>query len=126
MNPGFNNAILVVEDEVLVRLDLIDVLESSGYLVRQARDADEAIDVLDTDQSIRAIFIDIIMPGTMDGIELAHVVHQRWPSVAIVISSGNINSDTRARPPGVFLLHKPYALRELRLVLSELSKVASE
>lgn len=120
MQLDLSGPLLVVEDEVLVRLDLVEALEVAGFSVKEARNADEAIDILAGDQSVCAVFTDIKMPGSMDGIDLAHVVHERWPSILIVVSSANINSDNRAKPPGTLLMHKPYDIRDLKAILDKL------
>ena len=71
--------ILVVEDEFLIRWDLVLGVEDAGYRAKEASSAGEAIGVLENDPSIRVIITDIGMPGTMDGVALAHYVHERWP-----------------------------------------------
>src|SRR5438045_5175884 len=81
--------ILVVEDDAIINALTSDDFESAGYDVVSACDADEAIAVLESRNDIQVILTDITMPGSMDGLKLAAVVHNRWPPVHIVITSGN-------------------------------------
>src|SRR5688572_5317424 len=81
-------AVLVVEDEPLVRLDLETRLADTGYLVFEASSAAEAIAILERHPQIRVVFTDIQMPGDMDGLALARYVRDRWPPTIIVVSSG--------------------------------------
>lgn len=117
---SYNVTVLVVEDEVLVRLDLTEALEAAGYLVRHARSAEEALDMLETDQTIGVAFLDIVLPG-MDGITLARTMDVKWPNVIIVYSSGNIDFAKPIEPKSALLLPKPYEIGALRQVLSELN-----
>ena len=112
-----NMTVLVVEDEVLIRLDLTEAIEMSGYFVRHARSAEEALEMLETDETIGVVFLDIVLPR-MDGIELAHIVREKWPNTMIIYSSGNIDVAKPSGPEGAFFLHKPYSLSALKHVLS--------
>ncbi|MDO9415517.1 response regulator [Pararhizobium sp.] len=82
-------SVLVVEDEMLIRMDIASYLEEEGFTVYEAADADEAIAVLDGNADISVMFTDIDMPGTMDGLKLAAAVRDRWPPVKIIVTSGH-------------------------------------
>jgi len=116
------SAVLVVEDEALVRMDLVANLEDSGYQTFEASSAAEAIEVLERHPAIRVVFTDIQMPGTMDGLELARCVRKRWPPTIIVISSGKIQPDEDEMPDGVSFLPKPYDERKLSRILAEVTQ----
>jgi two-component system, response regulator PdtaR len=73
-------------------------VEDAGYRAKEASSAGEAIGVLENDPSIRVIITDIGMPETMDGVALAHYVHERWPPTVIVISSAYLPNGSPARP----------------------------
>jgi two-component system, response regulator PdtaR len=79
-------AVLVVEDEHLIRMDTASFLEAAGFAVYEADNAADAIRILELDDEIRLIFTDINMPGSMDGLGLAHYVSGRWPPVKIIIT----------------------------------------
>ena len=116
------SAVLVVEDEALVRMDLVANLEDSGYRTFEASSATEAIDVLERHPAIRVVFTDIQMPGTMDGLALARCVRERWPPTIIVISSGKIQPKEDEIPDGVSFLAKPYEERKLSRILAEVAQ----
>ena len=58
----------------------VEVVEEAGFAALQATDADSAVSLLESRSDICLVFTDINMPGTMDGLKLAHAVHDRWPS----------------------------------------------
>jgi two-component system, response regulator PdtaR len=97
--------ILVVEDNALVRLVAVEFLEDSGFKVVEADSADGAIDLLTCNGPIDAVFSDVQMPGTMDGVELAHWISREMPDVKVLLTSGN--APTQAGMP---ILPKPYDL----------------
>ena len=101
--------VLVIEDEPLIRMTVADDLQVAGFLVLEADNADEALQLLETHSCIRAIFTDIDMPGDIDGLKLAWIVRDRWPPIEIVITSGNRNVDISEMPDGALFFPKPYA-----------------
>jgi CheY-like chemotaxis protein len=82
--------VLVVEDELLLRMRAVDMVEDAGFTSVEAVDADEAVAILESRSDISLLFTDIQMPGSMDGLKLAHAVHQRWPSIKIILVSGQL------------------------------------
>jgi CheY-like chemotaxis protein len=101
-------AILVVEDEPLLLMDAMDMIESAGFTVYGAENADEAILLLEEHDDIRVLFTDVDMPGTMDGLKLAHAVRERWPPVSIMISSGHAHITKESMPENGLFFAKPY------------------
>jgi CheY-like chemotaxis protein len=85
---GRNVAVLVVEDEYFIRVDTSSSLEAAGFIVYEAENAADPIRSLELHDEIRLIFTDINMPGSMDGLMLAHHVRGRWPPVKIIVTSG--------------------------------------
>ena len=115
-------AILIVEDEGLIRLSAAKMIADAGFEVIEAADADEAIRILESRTDIRVVFTDIQMPGSMDGLKLAHAVRNRWPPIKIIVTSGFNFPTEHDLPEGSRFLAKPYdpntitgALRELAL-----------
>jgi|HubBroStandDraft_6_1064221.scaffolds.fasta_scaffold115114_4 CheY-like chemotaxis protein len=115
-------AVLIVEDEPLVRLGAVRIIEDAGFEVIEVANADEAIRVLESRSDIRVIFTDIQMPGSMDGLKLAHAVRHRWPPIKIVVTSGRELATGQDLPEGGRFFRKPYdpiavceTLRELVL-----------
>jgi len=81
--------VLVVEDDVLVRLVIADYLRECGYRVYEAVNADEAVAVLQSPEvSVDVVFSDVRMPGDMDGFGLAHWIRAHKPGVQVVLTSG--------------------------------------
>jgi CheY-like chemotaxis protein len=101
-------AVLVVEDEVLIRMSIADSLEEAGFTVYEAANADQAIKLLEVHQDIRVLFTDIDMPGSMDGLRLAEAVRNRWPPVKIIITSGHVKIRQEELPVDGHFFAKPY------------------
>ena len=101
-------AVLIVEDEALVRMDVASLLAEAGFVVYEAGDADEAIGLLEEHRDIRLIITDVHMPGSMDGLKLAHYVRGRWPPIKIIVASGQVMIRDEDMPPGGVFLAKPY------------------
>jgi CheY-like chemotaxis protein len=112
--------VLIVEDEFLVRMDTGAALETAGFNVIEAGDADEAIAILSARNDIRLIFTDVQMPGSMDGLKLAHFVRDRWPPVKVVATSGHARVTDSDLPEGVRFVPKPYSAAEITATLREL------
>lgn len=101
--------ILVVEDSAIIRMGAIDLVRSAGYEALEASDADEAIGILESRTDIDLVFTDVQMPGTMDGIKLAHCIRDRWPRVKLIIASGKAILAGSILPEGSRFFSKPYS-----------------
>jgi CheY-like chemotaxis protein len=104
---NIRNVVLVVEDEPFVRLLGVDLLEEAGFAVLEACNADEALSLLEAHPEVRAVFSDVEMPGSLDGLGLARRICQRWPQVGIVLTSGHRVRAEVSHWEGRFL-PKPY------------------
>jgi two-component system, response regulator PdtaR len=102
--------VLIVEDEFLLRMDAAEFMKESGFTVYEASNADEAIALLESHPDIRAVFTDIQMPGSMDGLKLAHYVRRRWPPVKLIITSGHARPLAEDMPAGSGYVGKPYQI----------------
>ena len=107
--------VLVVEDDDQVRDYAVEVLKEAGYAVLTARDAEEALDLLDHDGAIEVLFTDIVMPGGVDGFELARRAREIHPRLAVVYTTGFSEVVDRMAPARAVdrLLRKPYTPEEL-------------
>jgi two-component system, response regulator PdtaR len=105
--------ILVVEDQEILRLYAADLLEEHGFRVVEAQNAAAALKVLETRNDVRLLFTDIQMPGALDGMDLAREVHQRWPRVLLVITSGQKKPTEAEIPDHGRFVAKPYRAAEL-------------
>ena len=99
--------ILIVEDELFIRLVLADDLDEAGFHVLQAGHAEEALQVLQRSTPVDLMITDIRMPGALDGLELAAHVRMAWPELRILLLSGN-QSDLPSRVPADAFIAKPY------------------
>lgn len=103
------DTILVVEDNTLVRMDCADVLKEAGFRVLEAEDADAAMLILERAREVRLLFSDIDMPGSMDGLALASLVHTRWPRIRLLMMSGHHRMRDADLPYHGQFLPKPYS-----------------
>ena len=117
---GQKQVVLVVEDEILIRMNAMAIVEEAGFEAVAASDADEAIHILQSRDDIRAVFTDVHMPGSMDGIRLASIVRKRWPPIALIITSGQTNVPDSELPSGGRFLRKPYAPMQIEAALRQL------
>ena len=106
-------AVLIVEDEPLIRMGTVYKIEDAGFEVYEAASADAAIALLELHKEIRLIFTDVDMPGSMDGLKLAHYVRGRWPPVKIIVTSGHVKVTEESLPAGALFLPKPYDPAEI-------------
>ena len=113
--------VLVVEDDPLLRMLAVEVVEEAGFIAIEARDADEAVILLESHTDIALLFTDINMPGSMDGLKLAHAVRDRWPPIKILVVSGKQQLQYSDLPPNSCFVGKPYQasalVEELRFLV---------
>lgn len=105
--------VLVVEDEMFIRMVAVDALEETGFSIVEAGDAHEALEVLERTPGIALIFTDINMPGSLDGMDLAAEVVRRWPHIEIIVTSGGVSLNSADIPDAGTFLPKPYATQNL-------------
>jgi CheY-like chemotaxis protein len=105
--------VLVVEDEMLLRMRAVDMVEDAGFTSVEAVDAAEAIAILESRSDIALLFTDIQMPGTMDGLGLAHSVHERWPPIRIILVSGRLTLANIDIPPESRFFGKPLEAKDV-------------
>ncbi len=100
--------VLIVEDEALVRLVAAALLQDAGFETLEADTADDALHLLEAHAEVRVLFSDIQIPGDMDGLDLAREVHDRWPTIGLVLTSGGVCLPHGAIPDDGRFLAKPY------------------
>lgn len=110
---GSRPVVLIVEDEILLRLNAREVIEDDGFDVVEAKNADDAISILEHRNDIVLIFTDVNMPGSMDGFKLAHFVKNRWPPIKIIATSGHARITAHDLPEGSHFIPKPYKVTEI-------------
>ena len=114
------SVVLIVEDEALIRMDTVRMVEDAGFAVLEACNADEAITILEGRSDIRAVFTDINMSGSMNGLKLAHVIRDRWPPLHLMVTSGLMIPDKDHLPKNVPFIRKPYRAEQVTAALREL------
>lgn len=116
-------AILIVEDEALLRMHAADIVEEAGFIPIEASNADEAVAILESRSDIALLFTDVNMPGSMDGLKLAHAVRNRWPPIKIVIVSGHLQVSENELPADSRFFGKPFEtdkmIAELRALIAD-------
>jgi CheY-like chemotaxis protein len=100
-------AVLLVEDEPLVRTVQVDILRDAGFWVVEAQDADEAFDILRQRQDLSVVVTDVDMPGSINGFEFARLVAQGWPEVGVLVISGKTAPEPGDIPPSARFVTKP-------------------
>jgi len=119
--PSFEPiAVLVVEDDAMIRMIAAEFLEDEGFVVVEAGDAEEAIRKLEGDPTIAAVFTDINMPGAMDGLDLAHFVRDRRPSIKVLLTSGRSQLPTAELPSQSRFVLKPYRPSQIAKTLRDM------
>lgn len=120
--PIGSKTILIVEDEALVRFDLVDFFTHAKWRVFEAENADEAIAILDRQKEIRVVLTDVQMPGSMDGVKLAHYVRERFPPTVLFVVSGNAPIPVNELPAQATFLPKPFDPHRLLRQLESMSQ----
>jgi two-component system, response regulator PdtaR len=101
-----NKTVLVVEDDATMRKELAEQLQDAGYLVVEASDGIEAVELLTLSPDVKIVISDVRMPGPIDGVELCRRIRSGYPGIKVVLSSGEANAADSAAHDGFFL--KPY------------------
>jgi DNA-binding response OmpR family regulator len=104
--PIENRTILIVEDEALVRFNLIDFFEDAGFYVFDAESADVAISILEGNNAITVVLTE--MPGSMDGLRLAHFIRDRFPPTVLIVTSGAAALEASHLPARGIFVPKPF------------------
>jgi two-component system, response regulator PdtaR len=108
-----NPIVLIVEDEPIVRFYESELAEGAGFLTLMASNADEALRELEGPVDVKILLTDVAMPGTMDGIDLANRVRERWPEIRIVIASGHVDSQDGDGQGQIVYVRKPFTPNQL-------------
>src|ERR1700738_2152919 len=112
-------AILVVEDEVLIRLSLAETLRDAGYSVVEAASADEALTVLTSSTPVDVVLTDVNMPGSLDGIALGRYVRTTRPELKVIVVSGRVVPAAVTEVADAFVA-KPYDVAKIIATIVDL------
>jgi CheY-like chemotaxis protein len=114
--------VLLVEDEVLIRLMIADELRGQGLQVLEASNADEALAILESFLSVHLLFTDVCMPGRMDGLALAKLAQARFPRLKLIIASSR-EPEEPSRASADAFISKPYDLNQ---VVEQVEKILAQ
>lgn len=106
--PAGKGIVLVVEDEPILRMNMVETIEDAGFEAIEAGNADDAVAILESRKDIRIVFTDINMPGSMDGLKLAEAVRHRWPPIELILTSGKRDLTENEIPSRGRFFPKPY------------------
>ena len=98
----------------------IDIVEDAGFTAIETTNADQAISVLEARSDISLLFSDIQMPGSIDGLKLAHAVHERWPNIKIILVSGQVNPTEDEKPANSRFFGKPIDSQQMIAELQDM------
>lgn len=119
-HPTAKPTVLIVEDEMLLRMRAVNIVEDAGFTPLQAANADDALALLESRSDIELLLTDIQMPGSMDGLKLAFAVHERWPSIKIILVSGKVTLTEAQRPTNSRFFGKPLEVQQMIAELQEM------
>ncbi|HEY9058157.1 MAG TPA: response regulator [Aurantimonas sp.] len=122
VSQGIKYAAVVVEDNPLLLMDAMDLAEGAGFLVYGARDAGQAMRLMNAHPEIRLLFTDVDMPGSMNGLQLARAVSDGWPPVAIIVASGYRRVQEDELPENGQFFAKPYATGSMSKALETVAR----
>src|ERR1700719_4385987 len=112
-HPVVPAVVLVVEDEMLLRMRAVDMVDDAECTPLEVVDAVEAVAILESRSDIALLFTDIQIPGCMDGLKLAHAVHARWPPIKIILVSGQLTPASTDIPSDSRFFGKPLQAKEM-------------
>lgn len=116
---GVAPLVMVVDDEVLIRLLAVDILHDAGFRVVEACNADEAVTLLATDLECDLVFTDVNMPGSMDGLGLVAFVKGAFPSIPVVLTSGGVPAHLLSEAEPAAIVPKPYSVEDLTQAIGQ-------
>ncbi|WP_426201183.1 response regulator [Pseudomonas sp. TWP3-1] len=111
--------VLVVEDDETLRSLIVEAVSLLGFRVLDCASADDALTTLVDCSSVALVITDVCMPGSMDGIGLAKMIWIRWPSLPVIITSGNRTMPEDLLPDHAMFLRKPWTLDVLHSAITE-------
>lgn len=112
--------VLIVEDEPFVRELAVAAVEDAGFEVVEADNAQAALEILKSRSDVGVLFTDVNMPGVLDGMDLARLVHEQWPAIRLVVTSGRALLEPV--PDDGRFVAKPYSLRHLTDTLTRVTR----
>jgi two-component sensor histidine kinase len=105
---------------MVLRMRAVDIVEDAGFTAVEAINAEEALSILESRSDISLLFSDVQMPGSMDGLKLAHAVHNRWPAIKIILVSGQVRLSDADTPADSRFFGKPLEAKQMIAELQQM------
>lgn len=119
-----NPTLLVVDDDILIRMPIANYLRDMSYRVIEASNAAEAMSVLESGEPVEVVFSDVFMPGDMNGIALARWIRRKYPDVRVILTSGAaVADDILPGDTDTPLLAKPYTFSDVAEKIRRLTTI---
>ena len=119
-----HSAVLIVDDEPLIRETVSELLSSAGLSTLEATNGVEALELLNKNgHAVSVLLTDIRMPGGMSGIDLARITQRTWPWIKVIVMSGYYSSGPDGLPGNARFIPKPWQPQE---VINNVLHAASE
>lgn len=115
---GGHETVLAVEDDTALRRVTVRGLGHLGYHALEADNAAAALKLL-AEKKVDLLFTDVVMPGDVNGLELARIALARWPALKVVLTSGFVGDGLAGEAGDLRLLAKPYGMADLARILRE-------
>jgi DNA-binding NtrC family response regulator len=113
--------VLVVEDELLIRMFVSDALRDEGYSVIEAINAEEALDIVMAGKAVDIVFSDVRMPEKLYGLGLLNALKDIYPMVPVILASGHLGYKDALAEGATHIISKPYQIETvLRLIANGL------
>ncbi|KAA0680915.1 response regulator [Neorhizobium sp. P12A] len=112
--------VLIVEDELLIRMVLADTLDHEGYDVIEAGNVLEAIAVLGH-RKVDAVITDVDMPGGLSGLDLARMISSTHRNVPVIIASGGHRFLPEELSSDAVFIPKPYGMNAIAALVGDMT-----
>ncbi len=119
-----DSLVIIAEEDTTQRREIVRYLQENDFRVLHAADADEAMALLRSHPEARAFITDSHIPCKIDGHELARVVRQRWPGMAVIMISGHSDASSGSVPDGAEFIAKPDLFERLAPTLHRMIEQA--
>lgn len=114
------HTVLIVEDEILIRMSSVATLEDAGFLILEAGSSAEALRILVANKGIEILMTDVRLPGEMDGLDLVALVRRFYPDIRAIVVSGNSSAEDACNAGATGFLPKPYMAHSLVRAVNDL------
>ena len=120
-NPLDKIGVIVVEDEALIRNELVEAFPHYGFYAFGAEDAQAALKILaEQAERIRAAFTDVHLPSPMNGLMLGHHIRKTWPWISVLVTSGYGTPEPSHMPAGSRFVLKPYKVSRIAELIKDM------